>query len=787
MVQRIGVMARRPLPSAGIPGAAYSTTLIGQSHKVTEVEGYIDEGDPVVVVTGSGGVGKTRLAGEAFEQRRDAYDAAAFLRLEEISGEAGDEATVERICNLLLADLRVANHQPDARPLDVLIGFLCDRSVLLVLDNCEQLLKPVQELVDLLINRAPHLQIIATSRAWLEIHGARIVHLNPLRVPEEDAGRVEAEECDAVKLLQDRAALAGRPLTADDDWSAIVGLVRWSDGIPLILELVAAQLSTGRSPRVVFERLEGGSALKYAPGTRGVQAHHLALDAAIGESWKLCTEVQRRVWARLTVFTGGFTLEAAEQVCADAAVDRAVILTTLDYLVRHSIIEGASADGRYRQHNYLREYGRRRLTQFGDQDAIEERLCAWVAQLVRDAADGWFGRDEMCWLTGVNAESGNITGVVTWCAERGEVERGLTIMVDLLRTRAPYFFATEIPVCRQVDDLLRAGPAGPSPVRVSALAMVGWIWTALGARERGKAHRDECLDLARRIGMENAPAVLFIDGTYDALAMGLRSGYAKLEAAREGFRAVGAHGSAYMAGLFHAFTAGLHGPVEEADRMSQWCLDEAYARGAEWAITWAEWTRGLPEGSQPQASARNALRAQVRLGDLWGPAWGVEEEARKRVLAGDLAGGAHLYGGSDSLQARHGVRFNGLPGWRHHRDIAIDAIIDGIGEEAFEAARLNGSRWRDEQIVAFALGEADPVSPRLTRRQWEIARMVSEEMSNIEIGAALHVSARTVEGELTRSYRRLNLCGRAELAEWYRHTSALSDGSSAPEAPPPRG
>ncbi|MBE1493163.1 non-specific serine/threonine protein kinase [Amycolatopsis lexingtonensis] len=757
-----------------------------------EVEGYLDEGIPVVTMTGSGGVGKTRMAGEVFWRRRDSYDAAAFVRLAEMSDEAEGEPAIERICNLLLADLRVANHQPDAQPLDVLIGFLRDRRVLLVLDNCEQLLGPVQELVDLLINQAPQLQILATSRAWLQIHGARIVHINPLRVPEENADRAEAEDCDAVRLLQDRAALAGRPLTADDDWSVIVGLVRWSDGIPLILELVAAQLSTGRSPRVVFQRLEGGLSLRYAPGTRGVQTHHLALDVAIGESWKLCSEVQRRVWARLTVFTGGFTLEAAEQVCADAAVDRAEILPTLDYLVQHSIIEGASAEGRYRQHNYLREYGRRCLRHFGDQDAIEERLCAWVAQLARDAADGWFGPDEMCWLTGVNAESGNIATAVTWCAERGQVERGLTIMVDLLRTGAPYFFATEIPVCRQIEKLLRARPAKPSPVRVSALAMVGWIWIALGARDRGKAHRDECLDLARQLGMENAPAVQFVDGTYDALALGRRSGYAKLDAAREGFRAAGAHGSEYMAGLFHALTAGLLGPGEEADRMSQWCLDEAHASGAEWAITWAEWTRGLPEGSRPQASARNALRAQVKLGDLWGPAWGVEEEARKRVLAGDYLGAAYLYGGSDSLQSRHGVRFNGLPGLRHHRDIAIDAIIHGtageagIGEEAFEAARAAGGRWRDDRIVAFALGDTDPASPPLTERQWQITRLVSDGKSNIEIGAVLHNSARTVEGDLTKIYRQLNLRGRTELAEWYQAYVAASDGSTAPEALPHR-
>ncbi|MET8848636.1 NB-ARC domain-containing protein [Amycolatopsis sp. NPDC004625] len=766
---------------------AYPTVLVGQSRKVTEVESYIDNGARLVTVTGSGGVGKTRLAAEVFRQRRDAYDAAAFVRLAEMSDDADSETTLERICNLLLAVLRVANHQPDAQPLDVLIGFLRDQRVLLVLDNCEQLLACVQELVDLLINQTPQLQIVATSRAWLQIHGARIVHLNPLRVPEEDADRVQAEECDAVRLLQDRAALAGRPLTVDEDWSAIVRLVRWSDGIPLILELVAAQLSTGRSPAVVFERLEGGLSLRYAPGTRGVQAHHLALDVAIGESWKLCSEVQQRVWARLTTFTGGFTLEAAEEVCADECVDRAEILTTLDYLVTHSIIDGASADGRYRQHNYLREYGRRRLRLFGDQDTIEERHCAWTAQLVRDAAENWFGPDEMTWLNQINAESGNITAAVSWCADHGQAERGLTIMVDLLRTRAPYFFATEIPACRQVEKLLQARTAAPSPVRVSALAMVGWIWIALGTRERGKAHRDECLDLARQIGMENAPAVQFIDGTYDTLALGLRSGYAKLEAAREGFRAVGAHGSAYMAGLFHAFTAGLLGPVEEADRMSQWCLDEAHTRGAEWAITWAEWTRGLPEGSQPQASARSALRAQVKLGDLWGPAWGVEEEARKRVLAGDLVGAAHLYGGSDSLQARHGVWFNGLPGWRHHRDIAIDTITERIGEEAFEAARRAGSRWRDDRIVAFALGDTDPTSPSLTERQWQITRMVSEGRSNPEIGAVLHNSARTIEGDLTRIYRLLTLRGRTELAEWYRTYDAPSDGSTAPATPPLRG
>ncbi|WIV52836.1 NB-ARC domain-containing protein [Amycolatopsis nalaikhensis] len=229
-------MVRRPSSSAGVPGAAYPTSHIGRSHKVTEIEEHIDEGARLVTATGSGGVGKTRLAVEAFRQLRDAYDATAFVRLAEMSCEAGDDETVERICNALLADLRVANHQPDAQPLDVLIRYLRDQRVLLVLDNCEQVLNPVQELIDLLINAAPQLQIIATSRAWLQVHGERVVHVNPLPVPGKNADRIEAEDCASVQLLQDRAALAGRPLTAEDDWATIVRLVRWSDGIPLILE-----------------------------------------------------------------------------------------------------------------------------------------------------------------------------------------------------------------------------------------------------------------------------------------------------------------------------------------------------------------------------------------------------------------------------------------------------------------------------------------------------------------------------------------------------------------------
>lgn len=721
-------------------------------------------------------------------QMNEQYDAAVFIRLAEIGVQADTADVMQRICNLLIAELRISHHQPNSEPVDVLIEHARDRRVLIVLDNCEPALDAVAELVERLITETSAVQVVATSRAYLDIHGEHVVHLDPLSIPAEHADRTAAGQSEAVRLLADRASAIGRPLTEQDDWPAIVDLVRWSAGVPLVLELATAQLAAGRAPAVVLDRLQGGASLRYGPGARGIPKHHLALDIAICESWDLCSPQQQRVWARLTVFTGGFTLEAAEQVCADELIDHDEVLAILDHLVRYSVIEGASSDARYRQHTFLREYGLRRLSAFGELGSLRDRHCAWIAGLVREAADRWFGPEEVRWLDLVNAESRNITAAVAWCAERDEAERGLAIMVDVLLTRAPFFFATEIQVCRLVEDLLRAVSTEAADVRISALAMAGWVWIALGDHERGKTHLDECRRLACDAGKEDAPAVQLVEGTYEALALGERSGFTKLAAASAGFRAVGAYGLAYMADLFHAMTAGLLGPAEEADRMSQRCVAEARSRGAEWALTWAEWTRGLPACSDPVTNNRAPLRRQIELGDLWGPGWWVEKNAWECAQAGDFVGAARRIGGSDSLQARHGVHYNGLAGFKYHRGRATAAIALVLGPVASTVAYREGSMLTDEQIMALALGDADTVpEPTLTERQWEIARLVAKKLKNQQIAAIVQFSARTVENELTALYDLLDLEGRQQLADWYWARSAPTGAPTAPAATRRRG
>jgi predicted ATPase/DNA-binding CsgD family transcriptional regulator len=780
---------KRVRGSAGPPRAgAQLTAFLGRTDELAGVRERLDGDARMVTLTGSAGVGKTRLADELLVQMNEQYDSAVFIRLAEMGVRAATADLVNRICNLIIAELRISHHQPNAEPVDVLIGHVRDRRVLIVLDNCETVLDAVAELVDRLITETMMVHVVATSRAYLDIRGEQVVHLDPLSIPAEHADRTAAQACDAVRLLADRAVAVGRPLTEQDDWSAIVDLVRWSAGVPLVLELVAAQLGAGRAPAVVLDRLQGGASLRYGPGARGIPKHHLALDIAIAESWDLCSPQQQRVWARLTVFTGGFTLEAAEAVCADELIDREQILATLDHLVRHSIIEGASSDARYRQHTFLREYGLRRLRTFGELDAIGERHSSWIAGMVRKAAQRWFGPQEIRWLDLVNAESRNITAAVAWCAEHDRIDHGLAIMVDLLVTRAPFFFATEIQVCRLVEDLLRAGPPQATDVRISALAMVGWIWFALGAQERGKAHLDECLRLAREAGKEDTPAVQFAEGTYETLALGLRSGYANLAAASAGFRAAGADGPAYMADLFHAITAGLLGPAEEADRMSQRCLTEARSRGAEWALTWAEWTRGLPACSEPVTNNPAPLRRLIELGDLWAPGWWVETDAWERAKAGDYVGAARRIGGSDSLQARHGVHYDGLAGFKYHRGMATAAIALVLGPLKSTAAYREGSLLDDDQIVALALGEdgSEP-EPSLTERQWTIARLVAQKLKNQQIAAMVRFSERTVENELTAMYELLNLEGRGQLAHWFNARPAPTDAPTGPAAPRRRG
>ena len=252
---------------------------------------------------------------------------------------------------------------------EALVEFLRGKQLLLVLDNCEHLLEGAAALAGVLQRSCERLVILATSREGLGIEGERLVPVPPLAVPDTDADLTAITQAEAVRLFAERAA-AVKPdfaVTAENA-APVAAAVRRLDGIALAIELAAARIAA-MTPAELARRLERSFAVLGA-GRRGTLPHHQTLRATIDWSYQLLAEPEQRLLARLAVFAGGCTLEAAETVCGGDGIDPDTVFELLASLVARSLVvtEEHGPETRYRLLETIREYGEERLTETGETD-----------------------------------------------------------------------------------------------------------------------------------------------------------------------------------------------------------------------------------------------------------------------------------------------------------------------------------------------------------------------------------------------------------------------------------
>ncbi|WP_211256744.1 ATP-binding protein [Allokutzneria albata] len=692
---------------------------MGRDELLGSLAGTVRQGARLVTLSGAGGVGKTRLALALLHRMADDFDLSAVVHLADLN--PSEDATTA-VGQSIVTALGVADHQSQSTPVEVLLDHLQGKRVLLVLDNAEHILDPVADVVIALLTEVPQLSVITTTRHRLDLPPERVVAVPPVSIPEANATPEQARGSEAMELLLDRAAATGFPAVREGTaaWEAVVELARWSGGLPLVIELIAAQMGV-LGPEKTLQRLDGGRLL--ATTARRAQPHHRTLTQALDVSWDLCSPEQRRLWARLAVFSGGFDLEAAEEVCGED------VLPLLAGLVRHSVLT-VGGDGRYQQLQPLRGYGLRHLDEFGETDQLREKHCHWVRRLVATGAAEWFGSGELTWLARIHRELPNIRAAVNWCVATKDAETGLGIVTDVIRTRAHFFAAFQRTVLAWADDLLALEPAEPTLTRMTAHTSLAFTLIALGDKECSVHHRDRYWELARGLGAESAPQVLFVEGCHLVLSLGDTSGLPLLRQARDAFRAVGARGDGHMAAHLLSAGAGLLGVTEIADAASADLLADAESHGAPWARTWALWVLGLPAHSRPRYLLHECLPAQIEMGDRWGSTWTVEASAWWRARIGEPEAAARLLGGCVGLQQRHGVGLGGLIPFQRQRQQAERRIVAAIGAAAFRAAYTEGTRLTAEEVYDLALrpidapGElrADVVVAPLTATEQKVAK-----------------------------------------------------------------
>ena len=417
-------------PRAGQP----LTSFVGRDSEVSLVLKNLGAAR-LVTLTGPGGVGKTRLAGEVSGHL---HGPVRFVELASVTDPAEVPYAVLEAVGVrepVLTRRGGAGLQPGATPLDRLAAALADRDEILVLDNCEHVIEAAATLAGRVLAACPRMRIIATSRQPLRIEGETLSPVPPLAVPPEDVSAGESlETYGAVRLLRDRA-VAVRPdfeLGAASA-AAVTRICRALDGMPLAIELAAVWLRT-LTPAQLAERLDDRFAL-LTGGSRTALPRHRTLRAVVDWSWDLLAPAEQVLARRLAVFPAGAALAMAEQVCADGLLPSGAVLRALSGLVDQSIVTvGQTSDGadgelpmgpRYRMLETVRRYGLERLAEAGEQDQIRDAFAARYLDLAETADPRLRAADQGRWLRELAAEQDNLHAALRLAITRRDGDTAL--------------------------------------------------------------------------------------------------------------------------------------------------------------------------------------------------------------------------------------------------------------------------------------------------------------------------------------------------------------------------
>ena len=476
------------------------TALIGREAEQGEVLALLFEA-PLVTLTGSGGVGKTRLALAVAAELVDHYPDGVWLV--ELASLAEERLVAQSVLEA------VGTLEEPGRPLlATLTDHLKEKRLLLVLDNCEHLVGACATLVEALLRRCPGVRVLATSREGLEVAGEHRYRVPSLSIPDlahlPPPERLSEAVAVALFVARARERRADFALTTQNA-CAVAQVCARLDGIPLAIELAAARVDSLGVEGIAARLDDRFRLLTGCP--RSALPRQRTLRAALDWSYALLSDAERLLLDRLSVFAGGWTLDAAEAVCSGEGVEAWEILDLLDSLVRKSLVqtEEVGGDLRYRLLETVRQFGQERLAAAGAAEVMPNRHLAWYLTLAEEAAPHLEGMEHVAWLERLEAEHDNLRAALRWAHERRAAEQGLRLAGAL----GPFWDARSYFSEGRgwLEGALAADTGGSDAARARALTMAGYLARWQGNVADALVRYEESLALYRALGDTRGVAV----------------------------------------------------------------------------------------------------------------------------------------------------------------------------------------------------------------------------------------------------------------------------------------
>lgn len=689
------------------------TSFVGRRQELAEVERLLRSATRLVTLIGVGGAGKKRLALRVAGWLQRSFGDGVWL----VELAALPDSTL--LARTVADVLGVRDHS--ARPpLSVLAESLSDMRVLLVLDSCEHVLDGCVELVTTLLAAAPGLTVLATSRNALGIRGEHIFLVPALPLPDlsRRRARYKSARSDAVRLFVERARAVVPGLTVDHGGrTTIARICHRLGGLPLAIEM-AAVWARFTAPEQILWWLDDRLRL-LTGGSPSTLSCHQTLQVVIDRSYALCSEDEQVLWARVSVFAGGFDLDAAEVVCVGGGIEPDQVMDLVGGLVDKSVLvrESHGSRARFRMLDIVREYGLDRLSAIGEEAAVRERHCEYYLKLAERNEREWFGPSQAGIFEQARLELTNLRVALDFClASPGKKRAGLWLASTL------WFFWVGCGMLgegRHWLDRMLAADRAPSRERAKALWVNGYVSTLQGDVGAAVAMLEECRSCATDVNDRVALAYATHQLGSSALACDeVESAETLFEEAQARYLRLGEMNSnVLMAWVGLGVAAVCRGNFDRAVAMCQEACAIGEEHGELWAHAYAIWTLALValnSGEVDEATARasECLRVKRTFNDLLGIAMAIEVLAwcaaaqGRPDRAGTLLGAAARIGRSVGLPL-FGSRHFGAP----HKDCEA-AIRRALGDGGFDATFGRGTAYTVDEAIAYALDDEHCEPPR---------------------------------------------------------------------------